>query len=603
LTNPGFDDKIGKMSEQRKNDLFRRIHPELDSKFLKQHPQKAESIINSLTLQEQLELVLERRGRERMALILLSRKSQSLVRLLPEEELYFTLKEIGEEDSLPLLAMADLRQLNYIFDLEFWEEQTLSPERYFRWLDLLKQADEDRLREWLKKADPELLLTILQKAVRVYVPEPDNLGAEPWRNKELFTMDDQYYFEIIDERFQVIAERILAHLRDLEQDKFYALMDEVRLQVATENEDVASRVRQGRLEDHGFYDFDEAIKIYQALSPEKLKALEKNPERPGTEGAPAARLAMTLAQKLPYFLARGLQELSGAEIEDFHHQFARLCNKVMVADALDLTRLESLSVAVEKVYGYLEIGLESWSLGQFGKAVELLKRQWLEHIFQAGFSQVLTRSRRAQRLKQEQWFKELKEPFYLFGDPDGKIIKALALPRPKFYTGQKPEETAEFKSLEELKTVEQALDRAEIGAHLVLDILHLDLAGLKELIELYPFELNFKVMLATSLVNGVVRGEPLVKSVSVEQVSRFIHQSMRPSEPRREIYPNLKQEFTDWFERMAEGKVKSLETVRELVKSALASIEDELGLVQDTRNLNPRYLSSIIIEPGQTKTP
>lgn len=590
------------MSEDRKNGLLRRLHPELDAKFLNQHPHKAESIINSLGLQEQLELALERSGKERMAVILLSRKSRSLVRLLPEEELYFTLKELGEEDSLPLLAMAELRQLTYVFDLEFWEEGTLSPERYFRWLELLKQADENLLREWLKKADPELLITILQKAFRVYVPDPDNLGSEPWRNKELFTLDDQYFFEIIDERFQAIVERILAHLRDLEQEKFYALMDNVRLQVVTENEDVASRVRQGRLEDHGFYDFDEAIKIYQALSGEKLKELEKNPERPAAETAPAARLAMTLAQKLPYFLARGLNELSSAEIEDFHHQFARLCNKVMMADSMDLTRLESLSVAVEKVYGCLEIGLESWSLGQFGKAVELLKRQWLEHIFQAGFSQVLARSRRAQRLKQERWFKELKDPFYLFGDPDGKIIEALSLPRPKFYAGPKPNETAEFKSLDELKVVEQTLDRAELWERLVLDILHLDLAALQELVELYPFELNFKVMLATSLVNGVVRGEPSVKPVSAEQVSRFIHQAMRPSEPRREIYPNLKQEFTGWFERMAEGKVKSREAVRELVSSALASIEEELGLVQDTQNINHKYISSIIIRPGQSKS-
>jgi len=583
-----------------KNKIFRKSHPELDQRFIREHPAKAEILVNSLPLPEQLELVLERRGRERMDLILLSKKSRALVRALPEAELYFTLKEVGEEEALPLLAMAEQRQLTYIFDLEFWSEQALVPERMFRWLDLLKQADEDQFREWLKKVDLELIILILQKAVTVHVVDPDNLGAEPWREKELFTLDDQYYFEIADETNHAIIERLLLQLHDLGEEKFYALVDDARLQVTWENEDTAARVRQGRMEDHGFYGFDEALKIYRQVSPEKLAELEKNPERPGPEKAPGAHFALTLAQELPHFLARGLAELSGAELEEFHHQFARLANKVMAADAMDLTQLDSLSIAVAKVYGCLEIGLESWSGGSFAKAVELLRRQWLEHIFQAGFSQVLEQSKRAQRIRRIEWFARLSEPFFLFGDPDGKILRALVLPRPKFYSGEKGGETAEFRSLSEVKAAGQAVERAELWQLLMFDGLGLRPEKLAELMEIYPSELSFQVVLATALVNAAVKFGPGFEPLTTEELSGFIREAMKPEAPPRKMDSRLKQELLDWFVKQSAGKASEA-SVRELADSAIVSIEDELGLIQDPEKIMPKFITSLVLKTHHHK--
>jgi len=553
--------------------------------------------MNSLPLASQLELALQRRGKERMELILLSSRAQSLVRMLPEEELYLTIKEAGEEESLPLLAMADHRQRTYIFDLEFWADQALDPERFFRWLDLLRQADEDQLRDWLKRADPELLLVILQKAVRVYVTDPDDLGAEPWREKELFTLDEQYYFELIDDRHRAIIERILSHLRDIEQEKFYAIIDDVRMEVGAETEDAALRVRQGRLEDHGFYTFNEAFRIYQYLDPGKLKDLEKHPERPGHNPEPAPRYALALAEKIPRLLALALKELSLAELEDFHHQFARLANKVMTADALDLSELSSLRTAIEKVYGYLEIGLEYWAEGGLPKAVRLLKTQWLEHIFQAGFSQVLWLSKRAQRIKQSDWFQFLKEPFHLFGDPDGKRIQALVLSRPKFYSGEKENELMEFKSLNEVRLAQESVDRAEGWLHLVFEGLGLTREKLREVISLYPLELSFKVILATALVNGAIKIGPQILPLTPKELSDFIASAMTPAEPPRKIDERLKDNFITWLlSHIPASKVKE-DLARELALSAIISIEEELGLIKEPDNISPRYITSVIMQP------
>ena len=584
------------MNSSERENFLRKIHPEVDGRFIQEHPKKAEALVNSLPLMDQLSLVLQRRGKERMSLIMLSKRAQALVRLLPEQELYFTIKEIGEEETLPLLAMADHRQVTYIFDLEFWNEQALEPDRLFRWLDLLKQAGEESFRHWLKQADPELLTAIIQKAVTIFVPDPDDYGSEPWREKDLFSLDDQYYFEITDDKNRVIIERMLGHLRDLEQDKFYDILDEARMQVSTETEDIAGRVRSGRLEDHGFYNFEEAIKIYQYLKPERMKKLEQSPERPELKKSAAATYALTLPTKLPNLLALAMNQLSDAEREEFNHQFARLSNKVMIADALDLTRLESLSAAVEKVYGYVEIGLESWSEEKLDRAVELLRRQWLEHIFQAGFSQVLAVSKKALALKHEKWFGYNEDPAYLFGDLDGKRFSAVTLVRPKFYTGEKENETAEFKSLSEVRLAGQSIARAEAWTRMAFDIFGLDPDRLKELIEIYPFDLTFNIIAATSLINGVVRSKPGFEPLTVKELKQFIHQSMTPAEPPRKIVQQLRDEFGVWVSKQHAHSPVPKELKQELAEATIVSIENELGIVLDPETIDPKFITSVVLK-------
>ena len=585
------------MDQSGKDRMLRRIHPEIDLKFISEHPQKAEGIVNSLPLRDQMEMALERRGKERMELILLSKRAKALVHMLPEQELYFTLKEFGEEETLPLLALANTRQLIYIFDIEFWKENSLEPSQVFRWLDLLKQADEEQLRGWLKKADPELLISILQMALRIYVVDPDNLGAEPWREKDLLTLDDQYYFEIIDDQHRPIIERSLVQLRDLEPEKFYRVMDEARMQLSSEVQDLAYRVRQGRLEDHGFYDFDDAIVIYNYLSPEKQRDLETHPERPAPVELPAARHALTLAHKMPFLLTKALSELSPPETEEFHHQFARLANKAMIADALDLTILDNLRLCVEKVYGYIEIGLEHWSSGKLEAAVVLLKKQWLEHIFQSGFSQVLDLSFRAQKIKNAAWFKFMGEPYHLFGELDGKRLAALLLKRPKFYhEPKKSDQAVEFKSMSDVRLALESIERAETWSRLFIEILEVDKEELKTLAEAFPFELTFKVALSQGLVMGVARGRPGFAPLRREELSKFIRLSMHPPEPPRQIYQNLKDEFLDWLmsRAMAKGRVKE-ELVKELATAAIVNMEQELGIIKDPDHIDPRYITSLVI--------
>jgi len=583
---------------------FPKIDSELDGKFIKERPKEAEKLFNSLSLKEQLDLVLKRNSRERLALIGLSHRAQSLVRAMPEPELYFTIKHLGEEESLPVLAHASQKQITYILDLEFWQEQSLNPVRICHWLDLLRKAGEEQFREWLKKCDEELLVSVLQRLIQVYVADPDNLGAEPWRDKNFFTLDEQYYIEILDERFQVIVERFLAHLRDLEEKKFYTILDQVRMTIALENEDNAYRVRSGRLEDYGFYDFDEAFKIYQSLSPERLKELSVKPEKPIAPKQPALRYPLMLIEKIPFFLKQAISQLSPEEMEGFCLEFARLSNKLMVADVLDLTNLDNVRKAMEKVYGYLEIGLESWSEGNLEKAIAVLKTQWLEHIFQTGFSQLLDLRFRAQRMERMEWFGFVGKPFQLFGEIEGKRIRALLYPKPKFYSEKEVPGEREFKNLDEVRLVESAIVQAETISWLFFERLGLEKETLKSLIIHHPLELDFRMILATALVNGVTVGKLSFEPVKIEQVKRFIIQSMLPSSPPKKIETGLKEEFINWLFRRTEEEAspEKKALTQKLAESAFANIEEELGALKNLESIDRRFISSVVIREENNQT-
>ncbi len=584
---------------------FKKVADELTSKFIRARPKEAEKILNALPLPEQLALALSRRGKERLQLILLSKRSQSLVRALPEPELYFTLKELGEEESLPLLAMAAPAQLTYVFDLEFWESDLLVPEKYSRWLELLRQADPAQFQNWLMRADPELLTTMLSKLVSVWVVDPDNLGAEPWREEEnLFTLDEQYYFSALDENLRPLAERALVGLRELDAEKFYTILDEVRLTPVTETEATAYRVRQGRLSDHGFYDFDEAFSIYQFLSPARMAELEQNPERPEPKKTPAGRYPILLSKEVPSFLASSLQELSPLELEDFHHQFARLCNKIMVADVMDLTELDNLKLAVEKVYGYLELGLSAWARGHTPEATALLRRQWLDHIFSAGFSEALKLRFRGQRLADAPWFKSAGRPFHLFGEIDGSRLRGLLEPRPKFYAGGKSLGLREFRSMNDLRSAEKSLARAEFCGRLFFEALGLAELKLQKLIAAYPLELTFEVILATWLVNGAVKAQPDFESIAPKDLAHFVERGTRLDSGQRKIAAQAKAEMLNRLKSRAEAaKSISQDLLTRFFETAVGELESELTGIKDVKNIDPRYLNAIVLKNPAEKSP
>jgi hypothetical protein len=74
------------------------------------------------------------RGKRRLDIILDARDPQALVRALPADELYLTIRDIGLADAAPLVPLASAAQFKVFLDLEAWTKEGFEPRRVLPWL-------------------------------------------------------------------------------------------------------------------------------------------------------------------------------------------------------------------------------------------------------------------------------------------------------------------------------------------------------------------------------------------------------------------------------------------------------------------------------------
>jgi len=103
-------------------------------------PQEAQKVFQSLPHQNQLELVLRSRGKERLHALFLSEHPDELVPSLSEQEVFLTIKEVGEKDCLELISLTTPEQFQYLLDIEFWKRDQLDPEKVLHWMEILLES-------------------------------------------------------------------------------------------------------------------------------------------------------------------------------------------------------------------------------------------------------------------------------------------------------------------------------------------------------------------------------------------------------------------------------------------------------------------------------
>lgn len=342
--------------------------------------------------------------KQRLQTILERQDAQQVVAAIPEQDFFFCVKEIGQTDALPLLAMANLDQLNHLFDLEWWRRDQVVAARALEWLTILAAASEQKVAEWLFHADFELLVTLCKKWLHVEILPEDADLVEVRERLPKSTLDEQYFWDARYPQFEDLIRSILMFLFETHQAFYRELMTQVVLALDSEMEETANRFHQGRQQDRAIPDFQDALAIYRPMDPErfphgKAKHVIGGTQAPGN--TPCFAVAWIQDQDL---LGRALQETRGAEIMDtLQLELAALANKTVVADQLPLDDPESLRLAVDKVGSVLNLGLDLMTGGDAGLAVTALQDLYLEHIFRFAHGRLSKIRKRALQLVQSGW--------------------------------------------------------------------------------------------------------------------------------------------------------------------------------------------------------
>lgn len=414
----------------------------------------------------------------------------ALVHSLPEEDFYFLVHDIGPEDALPLLTLASDSQLEYILDLEGWQQDRIQMPALTKWLELMMRAQPQRLVTWLVEEKTEFAEFFLHKNVQLLIREHDEDPSD--FGDDFFTFDDVYYARLFrdplpikgdaadgdppieesEERRLTFLRTLLNRIADNDHVWYQQLMMNASGVLPAEAEEELYRLRNVRLAEKGFLPFDEAIGVYQPLAAEDLlrqsaKVFSRSGEELASLPVPHYPVGM-LGEKTPFSDALRLVD-SDVQLEQLQLEFALLCNQIIAADQRLIRDKTLLREMVRKACGYLSLGLEALvASGSSKDTGGSMASRWaacvtrfpLSQIFRVGYGRVLHSKWQVQGWQKKAWFMANNLPLSFWGERWMGLLGGLLIKKPRFFDNyQSGRLYREFESLADIDATEKAVDQ------------------------------------------------------------------------------------------------------------------------------------------------
>lgn len=463
--------------------------------------------MSQLTSQQRLDLsrqLATASGARKLDLLLAGDNPKALIRSLPAEDLFLTIKEIGLEDAGPLVELASPAQFRTFLDLDLWHREEPRPLGLLQWL---RAADGEGYAKKVAAVDLELIELLFSQTVKLIVMEddPDYVPqGTPWRSPE-----GKYELDFLAEGDDLVTLRALMdHYYALDPFQAVRLLEAVRWELPSELAEAALQFRTGRLADLGFPEFERAVQLYAFIDPDL--PIEGAPTSPAE---PPGVLLATLDGKV--FLDEALRSLDAEKLSTIDRELLAVLNGALVADRVDLGDLESVRTALVRARDHLSLGLEYASGGELQRARELLMQAPLTRVFQVASGLTLRRKYRADRLMKLAGAAWPSTPQRCLLDPPlGSAIEALRTRRPRL------DDTADgaapgtgiraFRSRADLARIDALLDEAEAQL-LVIGRLGIDLVVAEQAARTARGELFGQVHLGELLLHLAMqgRGQPV----------------------------------------------------------------------------------------------
>ncbi|NWF93663.1 MAG: hypothetical protein HXY46_12145 [Syntrophaceae bacterium] len=558
---------------------------------------EAQKVFNSLPIPGQLDIVLQSRGKERIRRIFLSENPQALVQHLPEMEVFLTVKEVGERDAVDLISLTTPEQFQFLLDLDLWGKDQLNPQKVFQWMEILLESGEEKVIQFIRSADLEWIVLLLKKFLRVIPLEEELLEARD--RIPLFTLDQHYFIDFKEKGAREVFQPFLEILYRVDHDLYRRSMESVIWELESELEETNYRLRCGRLSDHGFPDFEEALEIYRFVPPDHL-ALEagsvgiSGPEEKGKDG-PAFYLAFQ--NEGPFFSSLLFRVDEPSERNRLRSEIVALCNKALVAEAIDLSNLREIEGVMKKVFHYLNLGLQYLSKSDDVKAFEILRSSPVQKIFQAGVSATVLLRRKAESILKGPWFRGDRENLLFLDPPYFEKMGGLLRKRPGFYRDGVVED---FRNVQDLREAEVFLESIETIVNIFEKELRIHPLRLKEL-DLkgcYPTEwqgITCSTILLTSLANQILRGFFRFEAIErAELGDLFLRIFEKDGEGKGVVKMEIRKGLKEWFDSI-EDEENRKQHLRAFGDFCLDLLEEEYGRIVAGEEIDPRFVKGLLI--------
>ena len=556
--------------------------------FLPEDPQEAKRIFNTLPAEQQLDIVLKTRGKERIHYLFLSEHPEELVQRLPELEVFLTVKEVGERDSLDLISLTTPEQYQYLLDLEFWKKDKLNPEKVLHWMELLVESGEEKIIQFIHTTDPEFTELLLSKFLRVHTIE-----GEPIETSDRipsFTLDQYYFIHFKEKRARPIFLPFLQILYRIDEEGYRRLMESLIVELESEMEETGYRLRNARMTDYGFPDFEEALEIYRFVNPDSLTLEKRFPEgRIPLETEKVSPPFYLTFQGEGSFLSAILSKMDDPREQNrIKIELAALCNKAMMAEPLDLFEIEEMKRVTQKVFHYLNLGLEYLSGEEASKAVEVLRSFPLQRIFQCGVGTTLLLKREAESILKGSWFSGDRGNLIFLDSPYLERVEGVLRKRPIYYRDGILED---FKDLKDFREVKKLLEMVDGVTHFMGEKLHVYPPQLKELDREVTLSTIFLTAVANQILKKRFQFEPIERDQMNDLFSRIFE---RVGQGKGVLKMEIKNGVKDMLSSMEADKNRQLYLLA-FRDFCLDLLEEEFGRIPPEEEIDPRFVKGLFL--------
>lgn len=200
-------------------------------------------------LQQKIDTLHALSGAKQLQSILDDPRTELFVHSLPLLDFYRIISSIGADNALVQLATPE--QVQFVLDLELWEEWSISLEETQKWLETILETGDKHAVRLLAQLDLELLLIYLKKNMSVGGGLGDIINSEDYQGEWDHTFDEIFYLHLFDEESSELILRMLELLYNEDHPLYRSLLLGVENELVSELEEVARQFRDGRLADEG----------------------------------------------------------------------------------------------------------------------------------------------------------------------------------------------------------------------------------------------------------------------------------------------------------------------------------------------------------------
>lgn len=392
---------------------------------------------------EKMERFMGLPAKKKLEILAADPGAEGLVRGLALQDFYLTLREMGDDGAVKLLSLGSSRQVLFSLDMELWKKWEYRPEQGFHWLSLLRGMGEERAIEQMRLLDPELIVLIFANEIAVGGGLGDLMGDEERMGEWDHSFDGIFMISFLNKKHEDTVKWTLDLLHRSEKGLYVSVMEGVKNELPTELEDLSYQFRNGRLADLGFPSPEEAMEIYAPIMPELFVPSQGKEPVVGNESLPVAvGEDDSLFQRL-----LGREEGEAARLE-----LRYLLNSALIAAGDEVSDRGETERVMQRVHGRLNLALEYLSGGNEEEAAGILGREYLKTLFRLGCGILARLRKRAGQLSGGDY-------------AVGRLIEGLHAFHPQYYLGLDPEgrdEYREFRSMEDVRKVEELLDRLTV---------------------------------------------------------------------------------------------------------------------------------------------